>query len=114
MQAVTGFEDLDHGARGHVGPGLLLHPLVQVGVERLAQGVDGGDSEAAKPKFQRGWWRISIVSNDLRRFPVPVSVYTVINRSASACNASASVTWRNVVWWGSAVTTHVFRQRVPR
>ncbi len=37
MQTVTGFEDLDHGARGHVGPGLLLHPLVQVGVERLAQ-----------------------------------------------------------------------------
>ena len=46
MQTVTWFEDLDHGARGHVGPGLLLHPLVQIGVERLAQGVDGGDSEA--------------------------------------------------------------------
>ena len=48
VQTVTGFEDLDHGARRHVGPGLLLHPLVQVGVERLAQGVDGGDAEAAE------------------------------------------------------------------
>ena len=57
---------------------------------------------------------ISIVINDLRRFPIPVSGYILINRSASACNASASVTWRNVVWLGSPVTTHVLRQRVPR
>ena len=52
--------------------------------------------------------------NDLRRFPVPLSVYTVINRSASACSASASVTWRNVVWLGSAVTTHMFQHRVSK
>ena len=66
------------------------------------------------PKFQQGKMGISIVTNDLWQFPVPVSGYIVINRSASACSASASVTWRNVVWLGSLVTTHVFRQRVPR
>jgi hypothetical protein len=48
MQTVTGFEDLDHGARGHVIPGLLQHNLVQVGVKRPAQGVDGSDAEAAE------------------------------------------------------------------
>ena len=52
--------------------------------------------------------------NDLRQFPVPVSGYILINRSASACSASASVTWRNVVCLGSPVTTHALRQRVPR
>ena len=73
-----------------------------------------GAVDAASPKFQRGRMGISIVINDLRRMPFPVSGYILINRSASACNASASVTWWNGVWFGSAVTTHVFRQRVPR
>ena len=29
---------------------------------------------------------ISLVINDLRQFPIPVSGYTAINRSASACS----------------------------
>ena len=46
MQTITRFEDFDHGARGHVVPGLLTHGLVHVGVERLVQSVHGGDAEA--------------------------------------------------------------------
>ena len=55
-----------------------------------------------------------MANNDLRHFRVPVSGYTAINRSASACSASASVTCRNVAWLGAPATTHVFRHRVPR
>ena len=66
------------------------------------------------PKFQKGEVGISIVVNGLRRFLIPVSGYTVINRSASACNTSASVTWENDVRLGSPATTHVLRHRVPR
>ena len=73
-----------------------------------------GAVDAASPKFQRGKSRISTVINDLRQMPFPVSGYILINRSASDCNASASVTWSNRVWFASAVITHVFRQRVPR
>ena len=57
---------------------------------------------------------ISIVENDLRQNQIPVSGYTAINRSASACSASASVTWRNGVRLGSADTMHILRHRVPR
>ena len=46
-----------------------------------------------KPKFQMAKMGISIVSNDLRKTRFSVSGYILINRSASACSASASVTW---------------------
>ena len=45
------------------------------------------------PKFQGSPTGISIVINDLCQTRVPVSGYILINRSASACSASASVTW---------------------
>ena len=67
-----------------------------------------------RPKFQRARMGISIVENDLRQTLVPVSGYILINRSASACSASASVTWRNGIRLGSADTRQVFRQRVPK
>ena len=67
-----------------------------------------------KPKFQRGKPRIFILINNLRQMSSPVSGYILINRSASACNASASVNWSNRVRCGSEVITHAFRQRVPR
>ena len=51
--------------------------------------------------------------NHLRQFQFPVSGYILINRNASACSASGSVTWKNGVCLGSLVTTHVLRQRVP-
>jgi hypothetical protein len=49
------------------------------------------------PKFHQATMGISIVQNDLRQTRIPVSGYTAINRSASACSASASVTWWNGV-----------------
>ena len=48
MQGVTGFQDLDHGSRGEIGPELLLNRLVPMGVEWLAQGVDRGYTVAAE------------------------------------------------------------------
>jgi Aldehyde dehydrogenase family len=64
-------------------------------------------------KFQGRKGGISVVINHLRRFQFPVSGYILISRSASACSASGSVTWKNGVCLGSLVTTHVLRQRVP-
>ena len=71
-------------------------------------------SPGIRPKFQQARMGISIVEYDLRRIPFLVSGYIAINCSAFACSASASVTWWNGVWLGSADTMHVLRQRVPR
>jgi len=49
------------------------------------------------PKFQGGFQKIPIIINDLRQFPAPASGYILVNCGASACSASASVTWPNVV-----------------
>ena len=68
----------------------------------------------AKPKFQGRNWGIPIAGNYLCQIQFPVSGYILINRSASACSASASVTWKNVVCLGSPATTQLLRQRVPR
>jgi hypothetical protein len=46
-----------------------------------------------KPKFQGYLAGILIAINSLRQFGLPVSGYILINRNASACNASVSVTW---------------------
>ena len=46
-----------------------------------------------KPKFQGCLGGILIAINSLRQFGLPVSGYILINRSASACKASVSVTW---------------------
>ena len=48
---------------------------------------------SARPKFQGSPTGISIQINDLCQTRVPVSGYILINRSASACSSSASVTW---------------------
>ena len=48
MQAVTGLQHRDHHARRQIRPGLLRDRLVQMGIERSAQGFDGGYAEAAK------------------------------------------------------------------
>ena len=48
MQPVTGFEDLDYGARGRVVPRPLQHNLVQVGIKRPASGDERSDSEATE------------------------------------------------------------------
>ena len=45
------------------------------------------------PKFQGCLGGILIAINSLRQFGLPVSGYILINRSASACKASVSVTW---------------------
>jgi hypothetical protein len=66
------------------------------------------------PKFQSQKEGLPRRSKHLCRLCLPVSGYILISRSASACSASASVTWRNVVCFESPTTTHVFRQRVPR
>src|SRR5271157_2991277 len=71
-------------------------------------------SELLNPKFQGRKWGIPITANYLCQNRVPVSGYILINRSASACRASASVTWKNFVCLGSPATTQLFRQRVPR
>jgi hypothetical protein len=76
--------------------------------------VKEGKKKKAKPEFQKGIVAISLTINDLRQIPFPVSGYTAINRSASACSASASVTWRNVAGSGALDTTHVFRHCVAR
>ena len=52
MQAVTGFEDLNHGARGQVRSGSLHDRLTHVGVERLIEGNDRGDPGAAQDREQ--------------------------------------------------------------
>src|SRR5208337_4457826 len=67
-----------------------------------------------KPKFQGRNWGIPVAGNYLCQIQFPVSGYILINRSASACSASASVTWKNVVCLGSPATTQLLRQRVPR
>ena len=48
---------------------------------------------SARPKFQGHLVGIPIAINDLLRSRLPVSGYILINLSASACKASASVTW---------------------
>ena len=68
----------------------------------------------SSPKFQGRNWGIPVVGNYLCQIQFPVSGYILINRSASACSASASVTWKNVVCLGSPATTQLLRQRVPR
>src|SRR5271157_1120233 len=91
-----------------IGRGLLyaltVFPLIAV----LRGGV------WSRPKFQGRKWGIPITANYLCQNRVPVSGYILINRSASACRASASVTWKNFVCLGSPATTQLFRQRVPR
>ena len=67
-----------------------------------------------RPKFQGRNWGIPIAGNYLCQIQFPVSGYILINRSAFACSASASVTWKNVVCLGSPATTQLLRQRVPR
>src|SRR5208337_2572076 len=67
-----------------------------------------------RPKFQGRNWGIPVAGNYLCQIQFPVSGYILINRSASACSASASVTWKNVVCLGSPATTQLLRQRVPR
>jgi hypothetical protein len=46
-----------------------------------------------KPKFQGHFVGILMAINDLWRSGLPVSGYILINLNASACRASASVTW---------------------
>jgi hypothetical protein len=72
------------------------------------------EGKPLRPKFQGQKWGIPITANYLCQKRVPVSGYILINLSASACRASASVTWKNAVCLGSPVTTQLFRQRVPR
>jgi len=54
---------------------------------------DRDDLDSVKPKFQGVSKGIPIVDKDLCRFRFPVSGYILTSRSASACTASASVTW---------------------
>lgn len=70
--------------------------------------------ENLKPKFQGQKSGIPMAVNYLCQIQFPVSGYILISRSASACSASASVTWKNVVCLGSPATTQLLRQRVPR
>ncbi len=49
------------------------------------------------PKFQVGSQKIPIIINNLHQFPVPASGYILVNCSAFACSASASVTCWNAV-----------------
>ena len=51
------------------------------------------NNSALSPKFQDRLVGIPITVNDLRQSRLPVSGYILINLSASACKASASVTW---------------------
>src|SRR5271157_2275679 len=46
--------------------------------------------ECVRPKFQGRNWGIPIAGNYLCQVQFPVSGYILINRSASACSASAS------------------------
>ena len=101
--------------------GALPRGRLRAVVEYIEEHLDAGPTleqmaavASLSPKFQRARMGISVVDNDLRRTPFPVSGYILINRSASACSASASVTRRNGVWLRSADTIHVLRQRVPR
>ena len=85
------------------------------GHERM---VDGWAAASGKkrinPKFQGRNSGIPKAVNYLCQIQFPVSGYILINRSASACSASASVTWKNVVCLGSPATMQLLRQRVPR
>jgi len=64
--------------------------LQAVGCERVYE--DSCSGATVNPKFQGVSKAISTVGSDLCRFRFPVSGYILINRSASACSASASVT----------------------
>jgi transposase len=77
-------------------------------------GEERPDFRTISPKFQGRNSGIPKAVNYLCQIQFPVSGYILINRSASACSASASVTWKNVVCLGSPATTQLLRQRVPR
>ena len=98
----------------------LEHAIEITRDSRVGKGRPAGSLELrvspspSKPKFQGRNWGIPIAGNYLCQIQFPVSGYILINRSASACSASASVTWKNVVCLGSPATTQPLRQRVPR
>ena len=68
--------------------------LAAPGGARAQSGFQGSSrSSSFSPKFQGVSKGVPIAGNDLCRSGFPVSGYILINRSASACSASASVTW---------------------